>query len=198
MLPWGIRNYKVFDQVVLISPRTTVFTSKLWGENLSRIDFNKTQKPTKENNITENMNNGPEEIVSSSNEQGLFKLYLNTFINIWQPAYFKSTNIKYIYWEESKIQKWSLKHNMISLIFYGSFLPFYIIGLVISVIKKDILILFFGTLPIIHSLLHTYMVMPEERYRYPFVFIIVVIGTMTFINLYDNYKSKMMDKKQSK
>jgi hypothetical protein len=188
LIPWGIRNYKVYNQVVILSPRTTAFTSKIWGKDISQMNF---QNKNREKSISSNerildYQDGLsiEKEISSSEKKGI-GLYLKTFINVWKPTYFKTKYVQYSWWPDARPQKWSTKHNLVSITFYGLFLPFYLIGLVLIIIKLDIIRLFLGIIPIIHSLLHTLMITPEERYRYPIVFIIVMIGFWAAMKLYE-------------
>jgi 4-amino-4-deoxy-L-arabinose transferase-like glycosyltransferase len=39
MIPWTIRNYEQFDELVILTPRTTSFTSKAWGTNWGQNHF---------------------------------------------------------------------------------------------------------------------------------------------------------------
>jgi len=183
MLPWGIRNYKVFGQVVIISSRTTAFTSKLWGEDLAKLPFTEGYEPadkTLELAIEFGKENG---IVPR--EYGKNEARVRAFINFWQPAYFKPAYIQY----GSRPQKWSFKHNVSGLIFYGIFLPFYLVGILLLIKKKDFIGLFLATIPVIHSILHAYMVWPLERYRSPIVFIVVMIGIWAVTEIFSWLRS---------
>jgi len=194
MLPWGIRNYKIYGQVVIISPRTTVFTSKVWGKDISGMNFlNNKEKSISSNESIFNDRDGlsKEKDISTAEKKGI-DLYLKTFINIWQPTYFKKKYIQYSWWPDARPRLWSTRHNLVSLTFYGVFLPLYLIGLVLLVIKSNLVGLFLGVIPVINSLLHTFMIMPEERYRYPIVFIVVMIGFWAATNLYENAKNICM------
>ena len=109
---------------------------------------------------------------------------IRAFINFWQPTYFYPTFIQYGF----RFQHWSLKHNLISILFYGIFLPFYFIGFILLFKQKRFLLLLIATIPLIHSLIHAYMIWPLERYRSPVTFIIVMIGIMTMLFLTEKLK----------
>jgi len=174
-IPWGIRNYKVYDQVVLISPRTTAFTSYLWGKKITHLEYNSYEDVLARNK--ERYGHRFEEYYKhrtdiAPREYSKAEVKIKAFINFWQPAYFKPTFITYGY----RFQKWSVAHNMASILFYGIFLPFYILGFLLLIKKRKFSGIFLASIPLIHSLLHAYMVSPLERYRSPVTFIIVVTG----------------------
>lgn len=182
MLPWGMRNYLVYDQVVIITPRTTAFTSKFWGSNLAGKASH-----FEDDDVRDKFNRSRyESALQFGNEYGITprkfsnpEARYRAFINFWQPAYFSPTFIQYGY----RIQKWSFRHNVSSLIFYGIFLPFYFLGIFALLKRKLFLALFVALIPVLHSLIHAYMVWPIERYRSPVTFIIVLVGFWYFLEV---------------
>jgi len=187
MIPWGIRNYRVFNQVVILSPRTTSITSKIWGEDLAKMHFTVEYKP-EEKSLEKALDFGNKYGIIPR-EYGKFKARARAFINFWQPAYFKPTFIQYGY----RPQKWSLAHNFAGLLFYGIFLPFYLIGIVLLLKRKLYIALYLASVPVIHSLLHAYMVWPLERYRSSVSFIIVMIGIFVLFELFGKIKNFYFD-----
>lgn len=182
MIPWGIHNYKKFKQIVILTPRTTVFTSKFWGDNLAESASHFSDDEAKQKLIERWRENA----IKFGNKQGLtprqygnFEARARAFINFWQPTYFRPVFIQYGF----RPQKWSLAHNVAGLLFYGIYIPFYLAGFVVLIKKKHLVGLFLAFIPIIHSLLHAYMVWPLERYRSPITFIIVMIGTFTLFQI---------------
>jgi 4-amino-4-deoxy-L-arabinose transferase-like glycosyltransferase len=190
MLPWNIHNYKVFNQVVIISSRTTAFTSKIWGKNISSMNFTEKDKSSIYDleQSTHPIDKLKDIYGVTPREYTGFELYIRAFVNFWQPAYFRANLIQY----GTVIQKWSSRHNILSIVFYGIFLPFYIIGLVLLIIKRNHLGLFLAIIPVIHSIIHAFMIWPLERYRSPIVFIVVLIGFWAATELYKNVKNKMV------
>jgi len=183
MLPWTIRNFLVFDQVVLLTPRTTAITSKFWGEDISAAAAHFSSDEIRERTIDGRYDSAMDfgqQYGISPREFGKIEARLRAFKNFWQPTFSKPTYIQYGY----RIQKWSFRHNALSMLYYGIFLPFYIIGTFILFRRKLYLPLFIGIIPIIHSLMHAYMVWPLERYRSPITFIIVMIGIWAAMQLY--------------
>lgn len=187
MFPWLIRNYIVFEQVVILSPRTTAFTSKLWGDNISGVTFSDEKAKQK---AIERRYNDAIEIGKKYNIKpyifGKYESYYRAFINYWQPAYFGPT----FFQDGLRFHIWSFKHNLSGILFYGIFLPFYIIGLYLLIKQKYNFGIVISLIPIIHSLLHTYMIMPLERYRSPVVFIIVLIALYIIFKISRSIKNK--------
>ncbi len=189
MLPWGIRNYVVFDQVVILTPRTTAITSKLWGDNLagSAAHFSDEQSKHQLNEIQ--LNNArlfAKKYNIYPRGYGKIEARLRAFLNFWQPTYFRATYIQYGF----RPMKWSLRHNVASILFYGIFLPFYVVGILLLIKRKDYSALGLASIPIVHSLLHAYMVWPLERYRSPVTFIVVLIGIWVISEISENLKKR--------
>jgi len=173
MIPWTVRNYKQFGEIVILSPRTTSFTSKLWGTDFAKMHF------SSEDSMQRKIISNQDDAIQAKNKYGVqpriygkYEKYYKAFIHYWKPTYFKLTYIMY----GNRPVKWSLSHNISSLIFYGIFLPFYLFGLFLSIFRKKWLIVYLGSIPVFHSLLHTLMLWPLERYRLPMSFLIVLIA----------------------
>jgi hypothetical protein len=189
MLPWSIRNYKAYDQIVILSPRTTAITSKFWGQpiNTGAEHFgNQESARLLIESRRENAEAFGEKFGIIPREYGRMEARLRAFINFWQPTYVKPTYIQYGF----RGIKWSFPHNIAGLLFYGIFLPFYFVGFFLLVRRKYWIALTVAAIPILHSLLHAYMVWPLERYRSPITFIIVMIGIWVILELYNKLISK--------
>lgn len=181
MIPWTVHNYRVHDQLVILTPRTTAFTSKLWGENLEKAASHFTDSNVRDAIIESRreraegfgMDHGKKPY-----EYGLWEARFKAFQHFWQPTYFRLHFIQYGF----RTEMWSLRHNAASIIFYGIFLPFYLAGLALLIRRKAWPALLISLIPIIHSIMHAYMVWPLERYRSPITFIIVMVGVWAFLN----------------
>jgi hypothetical protein len=192
LVPWGIRNYSVFDQVVILSPRTTAFTSKIWGDNLAKLPFAEgyeVDRSDYENALQFGKENG-----ITPREYGKLERHIKAFLNFWQPTYFNATYIQYGF----RPQKWSSGHNTAGLLFYGMFLPFYLLGIILLIRKKYSLGLFLASIPVIHSLLHAFMIWPLERYRSPVTFIVVMIGLWAIFHVHEIIKKRIIQKSSNR
>ena len=188
MTPWLIRNYIIFNQVVIISPRTTVFTSEIIGSNINEMNFS--YEDSQRDTITARKIKAIEfgklhNIIPYKFDKR--QMYLKAIINYWQPAYINPTFIQDGY----RPQLWSFWHNLAGILFYGIFLPFYIIGLYFMLKKKIYLVFIISLIPILHSIIHIYMIWPLERYRSPTVFIIVCASFYAISQISEKIKNKM-------
>lgn len=174
LTPWTIRNHYVFDQVVLVSPRTTAITGKIWGTNIMGMQFGKSTKYT----FDEAVKNG-KVYGLTPRPFGKTEIYARAFVNFWQPTYFRPTFIQ----NGFRLQKWSLTHNLLGLVFYGLFLPFFIVGIFMLARRRNGFGLFLAAIPICHSIAHTVMIWPLERFRSPVVFCIVAVGIWAIFEL---------------
>lgn len=180
LLPWGYRNYKVYNQVVLLSSRTTVLTSYFWGEDITSLTLSEEEAKEK---MKIRYEESAKRFAKKHNVQpkdfSKKEARIRAFINFWQPTYVKPQYIAY----GNRPQKWSLAHNLTGLLFYGIFLPFYLIGLIYFINKKHFWGIVLGFIPLIHSVMHAFLISPLERYRSPVTFIVVMIGIWTILEI---------------
>jgi 4-amino-4-deoxy-L-arabinose transferase-like glycosyltransferase len=190
LIPWTIRNYQIYNQLVIISPRTTAFSSKLFGDNLWK-NYSETEPSynvnTKKLSLISYKDFYAKQAGKIAREQkkelrmyGNKEAKVRAFFNYWQPTYFKPHFIINGY----RVEQWLISANITSILYYGIFLPFYVLGIILLVIKKDRMALFIAFLPIIHSLIHAYLVIPLGRYRSPMDFIVALIGLWAIFELY--------------
>ena len=173
MIPWTIRNYKQFGEIVILTPRTTTITSKLWGTEAIGLHFSDNGSKDELNEFRlaraqEEANNMGVEL----REYGRLEKYYMAFYHYWKPVYLKTNFIQYGF----RPVKWSLIYNLSGIIFYGMFLPFYLLGFIYSWIKRNYPILVLATIPLIHSLIHTAMIWPLDRYRIPMDSLLVIVA----------------------
>jgi len=187
MVPWTIRNYRVFNQIVLVSPRTTALTSKVWGNNIMNWDV--VNADDDQINASINYREGRDAELYKKHDLkprrfGKCEMYLKALIHFWQPTYFRPTLIQYGF----RVKTWSLKHNLAGLFGYGLFLPFYPIGIFLLLKRRNALGLFIAVIPLIHCFVHTLMIWPLARYRAPVVFCVLCVALWAICELYERRK----------
>jgi len=181
MVPWTVRNYKQFGDIVILTPRTTSVTSKLWGLDILNLDF------SSDDNLQRYIDRHMESAIQLGNLHGKtprlyghYERYIRAFYHLWKPTYFNLTYIHTGY----EPTLWSLKHNLTSIVFYGIFLPFYIGGVLLAAKRKNGMIVFIGLIPIIYSIFHAaLLIWPLDRYRLPMDFCIAVVALWCCYNM---------------
>jgi len=105
MIPWTIRNYRQFDEIVILTPRTTVFTSKLWGTDYTSMHFvGEDSYELEKSSFAESISRAEERFGRSPRKFGIYEKYFRAFVNYWQPTYFRLTYIQHGF----RPVKWSL------------------------------------------------------------------------------------------
>lgn len=184
MIPWTIRNYRQYGEVVILSSRTTAFTSKFFGTKQTKIDFT-SEEAISRMQKKESVKKAVELYGKEPRTYGRIERHFLNAWHFWKPAYFKFTYVHLGYYP----MKWSLSHNLFSIAFYGIFLPFFLAGIVLALIRKEWLWLFLCSFPLSYGFVHHIMLIwPMERYRLPVDFLVVLIalwfirGTMLSFN----------------
>jgi hypothetical protein len=72
----------------------------------------------------------------------------------------------------------SVKHNVISILFFGSLLPFMIYGFWLLIQKrKQFYFYILSSLLVYHTLIHVaFIPYTRDRYRHPVDFIVIIVG----------------------
>lgn len=186
MVPWTLRNYKQHGELVLLTPRTTAITSKLWGSNLGGTFSEETIEMKHILGRRDHAIEAGRAYGAIPRRYGKFEKYLKAWQHYWQPTYFKLHFIQYGF----RPIKWSWAHNLSSLVFYGLFLPFYLAGFVWAILKKEWLVTFLALLPLLHGLMHTAMIWPLERYRMPMNFLVALVAMWFVKQMYETYRKR--------
>lgn len=201
MSPWLIRNYYLYDQVVILTSRTTKVTHLIWGKEIiseqgmqdvlvtdAVIDSVKMGiQPNQVNeNLFDNIRQGLENGVEPY-RYGTLEKYLRGFVFFWQPMYISGSFIQ----DGFRFQKWSFSHNLIGLFFFGLLIPFYFMGSLYNIFKtRNFFIGIISLLPLIQMTIHVALVHVIERYRVPIDFIVVLIGLDFALKIFDKLKVK--------
>ena len=202
-LPMIIRNYIVYDEIVLISPQTIQITNKFWKSNINYYSLSLKDQVIHKQMLHEDKTLDPafyeenfykfrfNEAIKDKNGKppyryGQYEKYLMAFIHYWQPVYFSSSYL----FDGFRYQKWSIRHNISSLLFYGIFLPFYFLGIALVIRNKNNFGIFIALIPIAHCAMHVYVTLALERYRSPINFCIVLIALAYLVSQFEKYYKK--------
>ncbi|MCK4235767.1 MAG: hypothetical protein KAX38_01525 [Candidatus Krumholzibacteria bacterium] len=193
MIPWSIRNYYVYQRLIILTERTSVITDRLFGYDMDKIVFHKMMKKWVDSEITEGQ---IDSILAGEKvphlpgwkfkglQQGLgmglrphkYNLYerLNAgFREYWRPFRFSGSYID----EGYRFEKpWSLRHNVSTIITYGLLLPFFIVGAFLILKNRNKIGVFIILIIIIHMLIHVVLTFVRFRYRTHIDAFIIVIA----------------------
>ena len=192
MIPWTIRNYKVYHKPVILTQRTSHITDKFFG---LEEDFYFETMFLENNSLTEaqidsvikgqktTFANGkkiPEKQINAMRNGNLphhfsqSEALKSRFLLLWSPCRFGG------FWamEGFSFVEYSLRHNLAMCLVYGTLLPFLLIGF-LFLFKKNwkfgILLL---SILIWHTLIHIIFIpYTNERYQVPVSPYIIIIGT---------------------
>jgi hypothetical protein len=204
MIPWTIRNYYVYDRVVILTHRTSIFTDKLFGYDTQATPalispYSRKNLPLYEavidslvkgfavksniaflDNVKEAVRNGepPKTLTTAQNYWEEIKEY-------WRPCRF--TNEKCAYGYRYVPGGWSFGHNLSLLFTYGILLPFFAVGLYFLIINKNKTGYIFAAIILVHFIIHVFLFHVRNRYRIHIDPIIILVG---FWGLYNLTKKK--------
>lgn len=206
-LPWLIRNYLVYDDIVVISCRTTSITNPIFKHRPELMFFDHTpnslyldssQIDSVQKGLLTKFSTGKAisegqiKAMKEGNVPHTFSQYeriISRLYYLWMPYKFKDNyridgyNFK---------QAWSFEHNLISILSYGLLLPFAILSIVLLFHQKRwrVMIIFVSIL-LYHTLLHVVFIpYTRDRYRHPVDFVIIILGCYGLWICYSFIKSK--------
>jgi 4-amino-4-deoxy-L-arabinose transferase-like glycosyltransferase len=203
MIPWLIRNFKVYNRPVILTERTTKFTDQLFGytKKTKEKSLKEKVKITQLKEATRLIREGKEVpfyVPRLENLKKAVKLgyiphpynrlerWYAEFKELWRPVRFSGGFVGNGYRFEGPA--WSLKHNLSVGITYGLLLPFFILGMVSILRNKNKKGIFIIILIVIHTIIHVVMAHARNRYRIPVDSLIITTAFFGLHQLYLNFR----------
>lgn len=211
-MPWLIRNYLYYKDLVLISVRTTNITGKLIDHRDELSVFNHTPQTThlnqaqidsvKKGLLTEfpggiSIPEGEIDAIKSGNVPHEFtgiEKVLSRFYFLWVPVKFRE-NYRITGFDFNPA--WSRRHNLFSGLSYGLLLPFMFLAFYNLIKRKKLeIVLMFGGVLLYHTLIHVaFIPYTRDRYRHPVDFIVIILGIYGISIFYNWLKANKIKKK---
>jgi len=209
--PWTVRNYIAYKGFILINIRTLdlrpknkrnpTFDRQIKNNvlNFKAIkETNNKNYPTEEERklIKQGLNpNGrtEDEIEAIKNDvypaSTFIQRKLFWLIELWRPARF---SCDYFPFPNARFQgKWSLRHNLSSILCYGVLLPFMLLGVYYLIKNKNKTVIFLIFPILIQTLLHV-LQWGRYRYRIPIDGFIIILASYGFCCIYNELKEKQL------
>lgn len=199
MLPWMIRNYYVYEKIVIGSVRTAPIVDKILGQN---EENGSTFKPSRNawmlnKSQIDSILAGKMVLIRGKDigddharaiRRGLYpkrftliQEWLSALRELWEPIDIWDNYKQFGFrWDG----KWSSSHNVISLLSYGLLLPFAIIGIFNQIACKGNFQIISVIILVFHSLIHVLFI-PYTLYRYriPIDFVVIILAFVTVDNV---------------
>jgi len=207
MVPWAIRNYVYHDKIVIISSRTERLTDKIFGYTSRQfpwddsVDFHGRYyiydyQIDSVINGTKTITNGGYPI-SEQQRQAMIKGNMPRPFKPYEAFWVRTKSIlrPFQIWGEYQktgyfYYKKSLRHNLASLLFYGSMFFFSFPGFYYLYRRNRNTFYLFLTTIIVYTLIHSLFVpWTTWRYRLPLDSIFIIVGCYGITNIYRFLKS---------
>ena len=193
MVPWTVRNYVAYDRFVLIN-------AHCWDRKIPAASgrvrlFARGIERTVKGGEDSDYHKGLMKNLKSRTEtlSLAFSKVFWQFERFWRICRFKGGPDPALGGLFNK--KWALIHNLARIVFLGSLLPFFLVGLV-QCVRKWYLPSFVFIFPIIaHTTIHSLLHGGRPRYRLPVVGFIIIIAFYGIIYVYDLLR-KFIDRRR--
>lgn len=194
MIPWLVRNYQVYNRIILVSVRTNPYTEKIFGytekqyfpSHEGRWFIREGKIDSIRQGIIDNPIEQVKKIKSQQHVDAIKSGILPTKFNYWQTCWSSFLN----FWEPIDVVygyyqtgyrfdgKWSLKHNLSVGLTYGVMLIFSLFGFYYLFRRERYFTIFFLSLILLYMLVHVFAIpFTNSRYRLPIEPIIIIYGS---------------------
>jgi hypothetical protein len=209
LVPWTIRNFLAYDAVVLVNTRT--FDSRSLRDRdqtfEKRLKFNVFNfgDIAEVNNIFYPLEKEREMVKEGINPKRRTEEELQLIRNdvypaskffhrkwVWFKEFWRPVRLSAYYFPFPDARfhgRWSLKHNLSSLLCYGILLPFMLIGFYLLIRKKKRIWIFLAFPIAVQTLLHVVQ-WARERYRIPIDAFIMIVAFYAVAHLYAALKKR--------
>ena len=196
LVPWTVRNYIAYDGFVLINTRTLDARQNnisMRTKQLSAAMVTQTENkdyPTEQERVLIKKGQNPNDRLSE--EIAIIKkdVYPATPFVGRKIYRLKEMWIPFRTWSDYEPfpgarfrEPWSLKHNLTSLIFYGTLIPFFFAG-AFYLFKTRNKAIWFLLFPIAMQALLHFLMWGRERYRKPIDAFIIILGCYGMVVVY--------------
>ena len=206
-IPWVVRNYQVYDRVILISVRTAPYTEKIFGyEPVEYFPAHEGRWKIPEatlDSIKNNQIENPDQLKKIKTPQQIdaikkgilpedftyWETVWSSFINFWEPI-----DLVYSYYQTGHRfdGRWSLRHNLSVGFTYGVMLLFSLVGLFYLYKRNKSISNLFLIILIIYMSLHIFLIpFTNSRYRLPLEPIIIIYGSYGLIKALSFFNNKI-------
>lgn len=209
MIPWVLRNYRVYNKIVLISTRTERLTDKIFGYESRPHEFDNIDDLYGRYYIHEyqidSILTGEKKVtdggyhISEQQRQAMIKGYMPKPLTFIQAFWIRTKDMLrpfqiggeyqktgYYYYEKS------LRNNISSFLFYGIMLIFSIPGFIYLYKRKQIIFYLFIITIAVYTLIHALFIpWTTWRYRLPLDSIFIIVGSLGIIKTFYFRRSKL-------
>lgn len=193
MVPWTVRNYVAYNRFVLINTHS-------WDRKILHAS-----------NRLQLFARGIERAVKGGEDSDYHQGLMHNLKSRTETLFLA---VSRVFWQSERFwricrfkggpdpalgglfnKKWALIHNLASIIFLGSLLPFFVVGL-IQCVRKWYLPSFVLIFPVVtHITLHSLLHGGRPRYRLPIAPFIIIIAFYGIIYVYDLLR-KFIDRRR--
>jgi 4-amino-4-deoxy-L-arabinose transferase-like glycosyltransferase len=204
MIPWLVRNYRVYERPVILTARTAAFTDGLFGYE--------SEKPPEfvwRDSLADSISQGKEVEGLKGFRYNSLKLGLkHGYVphrfskterwsaearELWRPV---RTSYGYTYRGFRFEVPWSLKHNASIGLTYGVLLPFFLIGVVLIFKNRHRKGIFVIALIVLYTFIHVVLAHARNRYRVYIDAFIIVIAFYGLMQIYSLVRRRGKDVSQ--